>query len=1405
MSLNESQGNKLATFTLTNGRDYVAWSSQFESWCYEENLWQHISGYITPIPQPDLVHGTKTDIKNYFSWRSENAKAKNMILKCLDIKYRVLVQDIDNVNECWEKLKTHFMKDSIILYQQLEDEFDSFRLDYSKSMEENILDFNNLISKLKYINIAPSEQKKCHKLMAALPKSYNPIKAIIKFAVTKTNPITLTDLTERIEDYARERSHWSEPIKKAEQINHLTETKPKTFKNKKYSNKLDQKDPKRASNTTTKINYNSNKGNNSQRSDKDKKCTLCEGPHPWLKCPYKAKILSMGKKLRSDDEQQTQHHQDTNETNYIEDDKDDNYIYHLNDKLINNDNCVIVDSGCTMIASNNKKFFKKLTKIEPVAIKQFSSQTSIKYGGSIRIPIQTNNGETFHMEFDDAVYEPNATKTLISTALLTDKYNFDIKIHKNQITLLNKDIQIDGIRKGKLYYLPISNNKEINNLEYSNDLIKWHYKLGHLSYHTIIKMSKEGKLPSNLKNLTFPKYCLTCNKGKQSRKPFPKSSSNKAKEINENIIMDLLVLNKRSIHGHKYVLGCMDQYSSYDKAYFLKRKSETTKFVKEHIRFVERYFDRPIINITSDRGGEFLNKALTKWLKKKGIKINLSTPKSSQQIGQRERAWRTNAAMMRCLLFQSNLPIFLWNYAYDHAITIRNRITSSISQKKSPLEKAFNIKPNLKDLPIFGSPCSVKLHDTKKLDYRSEEGIFLGFNRESKGYNIWDPIHKKVLVRRDVIFNEDVILKINPSTKLHHLKLKVELLNTSNVSNNINNEAVQDDVESIKSDSTISDFDFEMDDSTTDEEERSTYIKLLKTIKENSKNDYNTNINTNIINESDPISHSNTDKNDATLRRSERTTYQPLRYESIYQLSNDIYNVPKSFYQAMQSKYADEWYRASIEEIDALVQNNTWNIVEKPKNKPVLRWNFKIKTDINGNISRFKARLCARGDLQKTLYSSIDTESSVLSTTTLNILLTVGHKLGYVFKNIDINNAYLYGIITDEVYMHLPTGFFKNEKRNNMVAKLNRGLYGLKQSAKLWYDTLSNTLIKLGFQNLLYDKCLFMKNHPTPLILGIYVDDILLISPYEKPIDNFINDINKIYKIKTFNEFTDILGTRVIKHENYFYLNQDTYLKQLLNKFNYTNINTIRTPMEKSLELVLDKSINSDNNIINDFQQKVGSILYAATHTRPDIMFSTTQLAKVSSNPTNEQLKYLKRVFKYIKNTIHLSLRIDSSKEIILKGYADASYASDTRDRRSISGYIFYIDDTPISWKTSKQKLVAKSTMEAELYALEDATSECIWLRYILTQLGFNQPSTTIYQDNQATIKYVLNQHRNARNKHIDIKTCYVFQHIKNKEINLQYISTKDMIADGFTKALGPTQFTKFIENLNMWDIKKEY
>ena len=287
--------------------------------------------------------------------------------------------------------------------------------------------------------------------------------------------------------------------------------------------------------------------------------------------------------------------------------------------------------------------------------------------------------------------------------------------------------------------------------------------------------------------------------------------------------------------------------------------------------------------------------------------------------------------------------------------------------------------------------------------------------------------------------------------------------------------------------------------------------------------------------------------------------------------------------------------------------------------------------------------------------------------------------------------------------------------------------------------------------------------------------------------------------IQILNQYLEL---KYSKNKNFSTISQVQYCKNILDKFNFINIKPKSTPMENKLNIEpVDTDVNY--NLTKNFQEMIGSLLYLMIHTRPDISFSVTKLSQYNKNANETLLQYAKRVFQYIQKTKNYGIKVDHNKKMILKAYCDASYAEYNLNRKSMSGYIFFLDNTPISWKTQTQKNVAKSTMEAELYSIESAISESIWIRNLLEELNFKQETTEIFYDNQAAILFSKDQCLNSRNKHIDVKYCYAKQRIEKGEVKITYISTNEMIADGFTKPLPKNLFNKFLNDLNIFENKE--
>ncbi|XP_064392583.1 uncharacterized protein LOC135340191 [Halichondria panicea] len=205
--------------------------------------------------------------------------------------------------------------------------------------------------------------------------------------------------------------------------------------------------------------------------------------------------------------------------------------------------------------------------------------------------------------------------------------------------------------------------------------------------------------------------------------------------------------------------------------------------------------------------------------------------------------------------------------------------------------------------------------------------------------------------------------------------------------------------------------------------------------------------------------------------------------------------------------------------------------------------------------------------------------------------------------------------------------------------------------------------------------------------------------------------------------------------------------------------------MDSNVTLVKD---DNKSNQVNQaqYQSMVGSLMYASTATRPDIAFAVGRVSKFSSAPTTAHLTAVKRIFRYLKGTMHLGLGYEKTANVDLIGYSDADWAGDHDDRHATSGQVFLMGNGAVSWSSRKQSLVTLSTSEAEYVALSLASQEAIWLRRLMSDICESaEEPTNLFEDNQGTIAMAKNPVSHSRTKHIDIKYHYVGEAIQKKEI----------------------------------------
>ena len=405
----------------------------------------------------------------------------------------------------------------------------------------------------------------------------------------------------------------------------------------------------------------------------------------------------------------------------------------------------------------------------------------------------------------------------------------------------------------------------------------------------------------------------------------------------------------------------------------------------------------------------------------------------------------------------------------------------------------------------------------------------------------------------------------------------------------------------------------------------------------------------------------------------------------------------------------------------------------------------------------------------------------------LRILVSFAAEKGFNIHQLDVKATYLYADLKEEIYMKAPEG---DPYHGNGFWKLKKALYGLKQAAREWNENITNTIQDLEFKRLVSEPCIFIKsiNNEIVCIVGIYVDDVLITgTDYE--INNTVNLIKEKYTITGVGNADLIIGIKIEKINNGYLLQQERYLTDILDKFGLTNCRSSKIPGPIKL---INKNSNSFD--ATTYRAAVGSLLYLAISTRPDILYATNQASRHSQIPTLQDWENVVAIFRYLKGNPYYGLYFCGNAK--LRTFIDADYGGDTRERKSTSGFVCFLSIGPTSWNTKLQESVATSTAEAEYYSLCECIKQVLWYINIIKELNINIEPSKIFIDNKSTIYNAQNETINPSSKHIDIRYHMVCDHTKKKRIELEYIKSEENIADSLTKFLNCNKTEKFRNSL---------
>jgi hypothetical protein len=1006
----------------------------------------------------------------------------------------------------------------------------------------------------------------------------------------------------------------------------------------------------------------------------------------------------------------------------------------------------LIDSGASKHMTGRRDAFCSYSTLE-VPIQICVANNVTKAIGSGEIPVIGG-------KISNVLYVEGLNFNLLSVSQLIENGNrVDFKSNMAKVTDKQGSNVFNARLTGGTYQveLTVPQTKGCTSVVDSGVKDLWHRRFCHANPQILKRMVNEGSVSGMQSVGIAPKDCEPCLSSKSTKKSVAGTGNDPAKlEIMEIIAGDVVgPFPVRTLNHHRYYVNFIDLKSSFQVVHLLAEKSEAFQKFKETLLMMENLSNKKAKFFLSDNGGEFVSIEFDKFLAEKGIVRRLTTAYTPELNGSAEREHRTLGEKSRAIRLDAGLPKSFWGFAVLACNFVGNR-TLRDRREVTPFENFLGKKPSVKMLRVFGSLAWVHDHrPTDKLSSKAQPGIFIGY-----ADNAWLFMNKnkKIIRSRDVRFLE---FKRAGSDWGALVKESFDESDSSTLVDESDSEGEVADTEEV-------DGSLDVDDASL--EGRPVRSQEAKK-RPDFYGDYQVHCASNVL-ATDGVCVS-----------------QPSPLTVVLSAASGEGSDSPTLQQAMKGPEREQWLKAMADHFEKITQNKTWKLVKLPPGRKAIpgMWVLVKKYDATGVFASYKARYVVNGSKQIPGIDFKEVFAETVFQTSTRVVLTVALTRGLMLFQFDVCSAYLQADIEEDVYVFQPP-MFKEEGAEDLVGLLGKGLPGTRQGGAGWKKKRDKDLASLGYQKLKTDTCVFVRKN---VILVVYVDDILAAVTDERQKDEIFSELSAIWEIKDLGPASLFVGWQITQKKDSIDLSQSTYLKKILKKFSMEDTKSISIPVEYNVKLARASEGEKPEEDF-PYAQLVGSLLWAAVGTRPDLSFAVNLLSRFQGKPLRRHWLAGKRVLRYIAGTIDETLHFTKSQssEPLLQVYVDADWGGDEGDRKSTTGYVVLIDGNPVSWRSRKQPTVALSTCEAEFMAMTDAISETLFIRSLLTELGFNLPTTKIFEDNQGAIQLAKNPVHHSRSKHIDIKYHFIRKHIEDGVVELEYVQSANQVADMCTKGL---------------------
>ncbi|KAG2018571.1 hypothetical protein CC2G_015308 [Coprinopsis cinerea AmutBmut pab1-1] len=1122
----------------------------------------------------------------------------------------------------------------------------------------------------------------------------------------------------------------------------------------------------------------------------------------------------------------------------------------------------ILDSGCSQHIIVDRRHFHSFRNIDKSIGTAGATPLKALGIGLVKWTVTLTDGSTIVLDLPDCLYAPACPFNLLSTGRLCDindvrllfapkrtvcwtqdptrRQFFSFSRH-GFITML-KGVFLRATPNVPAVLLSFITDTELPDTFQSpkQDIVLWHRRLGHPGWKTTTAIVK-GKVVKGVVctgSLTSCN-CVPCIIGRFAQSNYP-ASDHRFLSPGDLVHMDISgPWRVKTPFGDQYFIAFLDDATHYGWVFLLKtRDGAFDAFLIVEAR-LENLTGRRIQRTRSDNAKELVAGRLGDHFKSKGVHVQTAAPYAHPQNGRAERHIRRLQDVSATMLAESGLPPSFWGFAIVTAQYLVNRLPSkALPENSTPFEALFGSKPDVSHLRVWGCRCFpiIPPELRKKGDGRRlRDCIFVGYGDGTKGYKVMTPTGK-VFFSADVIFDEGtmgrlgtkrpLLSKDSPTNQLHEAIDTVRRVRRSARIANLPGSNIADG-SLISPQSAFALLSVVGHDPSLPPLQQTPEFDTLPSI----------------------FAYL------ATVgihRLFEQPSITPLSmmsacgfYCDALMLDEDDFNnsvafrvidltkAPDTVKQAMSRSDWPAWLAAMCREFNSLKGRPAWEVKEKlPPGKFAIdvRWVFAFKLNPDGSIrwGEEKARLVVKGFLQRP-NDYDETFAPVVKLAVVRIVLAITALRDYDLFSFDIKTAFLHSKLDDEVYIkQIPCFPLDNPEA---VLRLLVVLYGLKQAAFAWYCHFMGILVKIGLKRCELDHAFFIGvwNSPpdpsipmpadgSPLILlvPIHVDDGLASTNSPELYTWFIKQL-KAHGIDVvdFGPVSMFLGIRVLRDRpnRRLWLSQSPFIQTLLDDWGMDKCRGVATPMEGFLDDLPDTDvapfpfINPDN-MKRKYQSLVGSLIYLATCTRPDIAYVAMSLGRHSADPKMKHLVAGKRVLRYLFETIDLVLLYDPLNDIhpsinafirSATGFSDADWASDKLTRISISGHVFFYLGGIVAWSSTRQRVIALSSTESEFYAIVNAMREGLWMRLFLLICNFPVPQPfPLICDNKSTLYQMESPAVGSKSKHVHIRELFAKQYFADGTFKAEWVATNVNVADIFTKPLRANLFERHRKALNL-------